>query len=72
MNFDATKLFCFYDEWYYIENGVINWNSEAIATHDGVRYYVSGGKIAWDYTGDIVVNNIMYNVQNGVVTDVAF
>lgn len=33
----------YYGKWYYIKNGVLNWDYKGYFTQDGVRYYVKNG-----------------------------
>lgn len=37
--------------WYYVKNGMIDWNVTALVPHNGVWYYVENGCLNWSYNG---------------------
>ena len=38
----------YYNTWYYVENGELNWNFTGLTDYYGTKYYVENGVLNWD------------------------
>lgn len=58
-------------QWYYVQNGKIDWRYRGLATlYNDKKYFVDKGEVQWKYTGEVVVDNKRYNVKNGKILNV--
>ena len=46
-----THLTKDYGTWYYVQNGILNWDYTGRTKYYGTWYYVENGVLNWDYTG---------------------
>ena len=54
-------------QWYYIENGIVNYEYTGLCKHAGTWYYIENGILNWEYTGLAQYNGQWYYVENGVL-----
>ena len=64
---DATTLVKYYSTWYYVENGVINWNTTTLCNYYGTWYYVKNGVLDWSATTLCNYYGTWYYVKDGVL-----
>ena len=41
-------LFCTNGDWYYVQNGKIDWTFNGWTEYNGSRYYVTNGYLNWN------------------------
>ncbi|WP_294526716.1 hypothetical protein, partial [uncultured Allofournierella sp.] len=53
--------------WYYIKNGVLDWNYTGLAprVENGNYYYVKSGMLDWTFNGQVEYNGQIHLVKNG-------
>ena len=63
--FEYTGLAQYGNEWYYIENGKVNWNYTGLAQKGNEWFYIEKGKLNWDYSGIAEYSNQWFYVERG-------
>ena len=53
--------------WYYVENGLVNWNYTGIVIRNGIGYYVERGTINWKFNGKMKQGDKIYTINNGII-----
>lgn len=53
------------NDWYYVQNGVVNTTYTGLVQNNGDWYYVQNGKIDWTFSGWTELNGNRYYVTNG-------
>lgn len=53
------------NDWYYVQNGVVNTTYTGLVQNNGDWYYVQNGKIDWTFNGWTEYNGSHYYVTNG-------
>ena len=64
---NATTLCYFSDTWFYIENGVINWDATTLFYLYDTWFYIENGVINWDAKTLCNYNDNWFYVENGSV-----
>ena len=67
---DYTNLVYYNDIFYYVENGLINWDYVGLAQHKEteVWYYVNGGGVDRSFTGLTMYNGRWFYLEAGSIT----
>lgn len=57
------------DQIYWAANGTWDQSYAGIVEHNGYRWIMTDGRVRFDLTGKVKVNNMQYQVENGIIVD---
>lgn len=57
----------YYGTWYYVEDGVLNWDYTGLTLYYGTWYYLEEGFLNWNYYGLTNYYGTYYGVEGGIL-----